>query len=154
MIRYRSATINDVDDIFRLTNAHAKAGLMLSRSKYKIINTIYSFYVAIDDSTKELVGCGALSPLWTDMAEVMALAVADAYKKQGIGKTIVLALLQRAREFGFPKVITLTYQVEFFQKLGFTLTDKDNFPRKLWRECLECPKLEQCDENAMYIDLN
>lgn len=154
MIRYRQATIKDVDDIFKLTNYHASAGLMLPRSKYKIVNTIFRFYVAFDESTNEVVGCGALSPLWTDMAEIMALAVADNYKGKGIGTTIVNALIQRAREFGFPKVITLTYQVDFFKKLGFTLTNKDNFPRKLWRECLECPKLEQCDENAMYIDLD
>lgn len=67
---------------------------------------------------------------------------------------MVSHLLKKAKGLGFPKVISLTYQVEFFKKLGFSVTDKDNFPRKLWRECLECPKLEQCDEIAMFIDFN
>lgn len=154
MIQYRNATINDVNTIFNLTNANAQAGLMLPRSKYKIINMIQSFYVAFDDETHEVVGCAALSPLWTDMAEIMALTVADDYQKKRIGQTIVEYLLVQAKVMGFPKVISLTYQVDFFKKLGFTITDKDQFPRKMWRECLECPKLENCDETAMYIDID
>ncbi len=153
MIQYRNATINDVDAIFKLTNKNASEGMMLPRSKYKIINMLFNFYVAIDSESKEVVGCAALSPLWTDMAEVMALAVSDSHQRMGIGKKMVEDLLVRAKELGFPKVISLTYQVEFFKQLGFQVTDKDQFPRKLWRECLECPKLEHCDEIAMYIDI-
>lgn len=153
MIKIRTATINDVDDIFSLTNANASAGLMLSRSKYKIINMIYSFHVAYDEETGKLAGCAALAPLWTDMAEVMSLSVADKFQGKGVGRLLVESLITKAREFGFPKVISLTYQVEFFKKLGFTITDKDEFPRKMWRECLECPKLENCDETAMFIDI-
>ena len=48
----------------------------------------------------------------------------------------------------------LTYQDRFFEKLGFQLVDKDLFPRKLMWECLECPKLEHCDERAYLKDLN
>ncbi len=153
MIQIRMATINDVDSIFQLTNENAKNGLMLPRSKYKIIGMIYSFQIAIDTSTGELAGCAALSPLWTDMAEIMSLSVSQKYQKQGIGRMLVESLILKAKEMGFPRVIALTYQVEFFKRLGFTVTNKDQFPRKMWRECLECPKLEQCDETAMYIDL-
>lgn len=153
MIQIRPATINDVDTIFEMTNANAEAGMMLYRSKYKIINMIYSFEVAFDNESGEIAGCAALTPLWTDMAEIMSLSVSDKFQKQGVGRKLVEKLIERAKIFGFPKVISLTYQVDFFKKLGFTVTDKDNFPRKMWRECLECPKLEQCDETAMYIEI-
>ena len=153
MIEIRTATINDVDAILELTNKNAAAGLMLPRSKYKIINMIYNFLVAIESETGELAGCAALTPLWTDMAEIMSLSVADGHQGEGVGRKMVEGLLKRAKDFGFPKVISLTYQVEFFKKLGFKVTDKDDFPRKMWRECLECPKLEQCDETAMFINM-
>ncbi|MBN2736714.1 MAG: N-acetyltransferase [Spirochaetales bacterium] len=154
MIIIRRPTVDDVNSIFRLTNKMAEKGLMLSRSKYKIITMLNGFLVAEDSETKQVIGCGAFSLLWTDMGEVMALAVDDAYQKKGVGKMLVNALLDEGRRLNVPEVITLTYQVEFFKKLGFALADKDKFPRKMWRECLECPKLEQCDEIALHIFLN
>lgn len=148
----RQATVGDVGAIFHLTNDHAQVGLMLPRSKYKIITMLNNFSV-VENEEKEVVACAALTPLWTDMAEIMALAVADECHGKGIGRLLCQSLIDKARQMGFPKLIALTYQVGFFQKIGFTVTDKDQFPRKLWRECLECPKLENCDETAMFLDL-
>lgn len=148
----RESTVKDTDAIFNLTNSMAAKGLMLMRSKYKIINMLQNFLVA-EDSEGRVVGCGAFSLLWDDLGEIMALAVADDYHGRGIGKTLVKNLIERGRRMKVPEIIVLTYQVEFFTKMGFTLTDKDKFPRKLWRECLECPKLEQCDETAMNMIL-
>lgn len=148
----RPATVHDVNAVFHLTNDHAQAGLMLPRSKYKIITMLNNFSV-VETAGKEVVACAALTPLWTDMAEIMALAVADEYQGKGIGTMLCRSLIERAKELGFPRIIALTYQVGFFKKIGFQVTDKDQFPRKMWRECLECPKLEQCDETAMFLDL-
>lgn len=148
----RAATVHDVNAIFHLTNDHAQVGLMLPRSKYKIITMLNNFSV-VENAEKTVVACAALTPLWTDMAEIMALAVADEYQGLGIGTMLCRSLIRRASDLGFPKVIALTYQVEFFKKIGFSVTDKDQFPRKMWRECLECPKLEHCDETAMFLDL-
>ncbi len=151
-VKLRQALVKDVPKIFELCNKNATKGLMLTRSKYKIITMLANFYVA-ENSDGEVLACAALSPLWTDMAEVMALAVDDTVQGKGIGSKLVSYLVERAATLGFPKVIALTYQVDFFKKLGFKITNKDNFPRKMWRECLECPKLEACDETAVYIDL-
>jgi amino-acid N-acetyltransferase len=154
MIQVRRATSEDVDAIFQLTNMMAERGYMLPRSKYKIVTMMCNFFVAEDTENREIAGCGAFNPLWTDMGEIMALAVSDDYQKQGVGKKLAEALLEEGRRLKVPQMITLTYQIDFFKKLGFTVTDKDRFPRKLWRECLECPKLEQCDETAMQLFLN
>jgi amino-acid N-acetyltransferase len=148
----RRAMVGDVDGIFRLVNAQAESGRMLRRSKYRIVTMLASFIVA-ETEDGALAGCGALFPLWTDCAEIVALAVDPAYQGSGVGKRLVGELLGRARDLGFPEVITLTYAVEFFSGLGFTVQPKDKFPRKLWRECLECPRLEDCDEIAMSIHL-
>ena len=152
-VTYRSATVGDVDAIFKLVNALAQSGQMLRRSKYRIVTMLANFVVAVSKSG-ELAGCGALFPLWTDSAEIVALAVEPSFQGTGVGKGLVAELLERARCLGFPEVITLTYAVDFFSRLGFSVQPKDRFPRKLWRECLECPRLEDCDEIAMSIHLD
>jgi amino-acid N-acetyltransferase len=151
-VRYRPAEVSDVDRIFKLVSSMAQSGLMLRRSKYKIITMLTDFVVA-ESSTGELAACGALMPLWTDSAEIVSLAVDPRFQGSGIGKGLIQKLLDRARRLGFQEVITLTYAVEFFSKLGFAIQPKDKFPRKLWRECLECPQLEECDETAMSFQL-
>lgn len=153
LYRARRAHVGDVQDIFRLTNGMAEKGLMLPRSKYKIITMLSSFYVAVDAESEAVVAAGSLSPLWTDLAEICALAVDEGAQGRGLGRFLVECLIAEGRRMEFPRIITLTYQVEFFSKLGFHIEDKDAFPRKVWRECLECPKLECCDETAMYLNL-
>jgi len=165
-VRVRRATARDVGAIFRLTNDMAREGLMLPRSKYKIITTLANFMVAeltdagvgnshahSEDTENGVVGCGAFSMLWTDMGEIMSLAVDNSYRYRGVGSLLVKALIEEGRRMRVDEIITLTYQIDFFKNLGFSVADKDEFPRKLWRECLECPKLEQCDETAMHLRL-
>jgi amino-acid N-acetyltransferase len=151
-VTYRPATVPDVDRIFKLVSAMAQSGLMLRRSRYKIVTMLTNFVVA-ESGTGELVACGALLPLWTDSAEIVSLAVDSRFQGAGIGKALVQQLLERARCLGFEEVITLTYAVQFFSSLGFVIQPKEKFPRKLWRECLECPQLEDCDETAMSFQL-
>ena len=148
----RRAKVGDVDQIFNLTSEMAGRELMLARSKYKIITMLTSFFVA-EDEEGLVAGSASCSLLWTDMAEICALAVRQDRQGEGIGRALVEAIIEEAGRLGIPRLITLTYQVDFFRKLGFTKENKDSFPRKLWRECLECPKLEACDETAMYLDL-
>lgn len=148
----RPATVKDINRIFELTNQMAEKGLMLTRSKYKIITILQNFLIAADENDYA-IGCGAFSLLWSDLGEIMALAVDPLWQKKGVGRELVSALISKGRFVKVPEIIVLTYQVEFFRKLGFTLTDKDKFPRKVWRECLECPKLEKCDETAMHMIL-
>jgi amino-acid N-acetyltransferase len=146
----RKTTVVDTDAIFAITNKMADRGLMLHRSKYKIVTMLNDFLVAEDRDTGNVVGCGALTLLWTDLAEINALAIEDEYQKCGIGTKIAGELLEEAKRLKVPDVITLTYKPDFFVRLGFVLSDKNSFPRKLWRECLECPKLEQCDETVLH----
>jgi amino-acid N-acetyltransferase len=149
----KRATADDVDSIYNLTASMAGQGLMLPRSKYKIVTSLTSFFVAVDNESGKVLATGSLAPLWTDLCEVCALAVHPVWQGKGLGTTLVRRLIEEARYLKMPKVITLTYQVDFFKKLGFKVVDKNEFPRKLWRECLECPKLESCDETAMVISI-
>lgn len=144
----RRAKATDVENMFNLIRANSEQGLMLPRSRYKIFSRLQGAVVAENDG-HEIVGCAILAILWGDLAEIQSLVIAPNMRGKGMGKRIVNALIDEAIELGIPKVLTLTYQVDFFSKLGFELIDKDSIPRKLWGECLECPKLESCDETAM-----
>ena len=151
-IKIRTTTVEDVEAIFQLNKTMADRGLMLPRNRYKILEMLNNFLVAENEEGK-IVGCGALSLIWMDLGEVMALAVDDDYQGMGIGGRIVRRLLKKAEQLKIPEVITLTYQIEFFKNLGFSVTQKDNFPKRVWRICLDCPKLENCDETALHIIL-
>lgn len=147
----RDATVEDVDAIVNLINYHAAKGLMLPKTPYKVYSTIQNFFVAEMDS--KIVGCVSLNVLWKDIAEICSLAVDNNYFGRGIGRLLITECIKKAKKIKVEKLIALTYQDTFFEKMGFKLTEKDKFPRKLWRECLECPKLEVCDEKAYVYEL-
>ncbi|OHD24393.1 MAG: GNAT family N-acetyltransferase [Spirochaetes bacterium GWD1_27_9] len=147
----RDAKVTDTERIVELINNYAGKGMMLPKTPYKIYSTIQNFFVIEIDGI--VIGCAALSVMWKDLAEVCSLAVDPNYAGKGYGRILVEKALERAKNLNIPRVIALTYQDKFFEKLGFKLVSKDLFPRKLWRECLECPKLEVCDELAYVYDI-
>ena len=151
MLSVRKATVDDVDRILKLVNYYANKGMMLPKTAFKVYRNLQNYFVVEDG--KKVVACAALIVLWNDLAEICSLAVDEQHMERGIGKKLVNKCIEEARKLNVPQLIVLTYQDEFFKKMGFHLVDKDSFPRKLMWECLECPKLEQCDEQAYLIDL-
>ena len=147
----RRATVPDADRIHELIEQHSSRGLMLPKTPYKVFNNIQRFFVVTEKDN--IVGCVSLSILWRDCAEITSLAVDGTQFGKGIGRMLVNRCIEEARELKVDTVFALTYQDKFFEKMGFHKVDKDMFPRKLWRECLECPKLEVCDEKAYLLHL-
>ena len=50
-------------------------------------------------------------------------------------------------------VFCLTHKPEFYARYGFTQSDVMTLPRKVWGECVRCPKFPQCNEIAMVVQL-
>jgi len=152
----RQATLADVERMHALINQFADQGLMLPKSRNKLYQNVRDFWVAekVDLATGERVfaGCGALHVLWEDLGEIRSLAVSEGFQGNGVGREIVRVLLQDAARLRLPRVFALTYQVAFFERLGFVEVDKDTLPRKVWGECLDCPKFPNCDERAVVLD--
>lgn len=146
----RKAKLSDTETIHKLVNFYAKKGLMLARSRSSLYENIRNYSVMVLDG--EVVGVGALSILWADLAEVRTLAVKEGYGHQGIGKKLVEHFLTEANELGIKKVFTLTYQQEFFEKCGFEVISKEHMPHKIWKDCLNCPKFPNCDEVLMVTE--
>jgi amino-acid N-acetyltransferase len=151
MIQFRKAHLADVEDIIRLITDYANEGLMLPRTRNSIYEGIWEYSLALTEG--RVVGVGALHVFWRDLAEIRSLAVEKAYTGQGIGARLVGMLVDEARGLKCPRVFTLTYQVGFFEKLGFYLADKKDMPHKVWKDCLNCIKFPDCDENAMILEL-
>ncbi len=147
----RKAKLSDSETMHKLVNQYAKKGLMLARSRSALYEYIRNYSVAEIDG--EVVGIGALSILWVDLAEVRTLAVKESHASQGIGKKLVEHFLKEARDLGIKKVFTLTYQEEFFKKCGFQVISKEQMPHKIWKDCLNCPKFPNCDEVLMVVEI-
>ena len=143
----RKAVVSDAEKIHYLINEYAKVGLLLPRSISNIYESIRDFLVFEEDG--KILGVCALSVIWYDLAEIRSLAVDKNHTRRGIGTSLVNSALQEAKELGIPKVFTLTYQVEFFKKLGFKIIDKNLLPHKIWKDCINCVKFPNCDETAM-----
>jgi len=151
MIEVRKAVLNDIDQVYKLVNQYADEELLLPRTKESLILNIQSIYVA--EEKGDVLGVACLAILGQDMAEVRSLAVDEKAQGRGIGKILVETIIGETRKIGISKLISLTYQVVFFEKCGFEIIDKSDMPQKVWTDCIHCPKFPKCDEVAMAIRL-
>jgi argininosuccinate synthase len=149
----RSAVTADLPAIVRLVNDHARRGEVLPRSALSIRDTLNDWLVG-EGPDGRLVACVSLLHYSPVLAEVRSLVVHDDVKGQGWGRTIVQALIARARHHKVPKLFALTRAVPFFQKVGFAITVKERFPEKVWRDCFICPVKHNCDETAVVLQLS
>lgn len=150
-MKIRKAAIPDLKEVHRLINEFARREEMIPRSINELYEHIRDFFVAEDDGS--VCGVCALHILWEDLAEVRSLAVRKEHQRKGIGKKLVRKCLAEARTMGISRVFVLTYQDDFFRKLGFIDTDKSRLPQKIWGDCVRCPKFPECDETALIISL-
>lgn len=148
----RAARPDDVAPMKALIDRYAAEDRMLERSEAFLRANLGDFLVATAAGT--FLGCGALAVLTRDLAEIRSLAVASEEGGRGVGRAIVLACIERARERRLRRVFALTLVPEFFTKCGFTLTSLGHLPEKSAAECPVCPKRFACDEHAMLLHLD
>ncbi|MFQ3573712.1 MAG: N-acetyltransferase [Thermodesulfovibrionales bacterium] len=150
-MKIRKAKISDIKSIQMLINMHAKKEEMLPRALNDLYESVRDFFVAEERGV--IVGTCALRVLWEDLAEIRSLAVKDELQRKGIGSKLVETCLKEADELGIKRVFALTYQRDFFKKIGFKDISKKKLPQKIWGDCLRCPKFPDCDEHAVIITL-
>lgn len=153
MYEIRKANIADVKPIHGLLMMAAMKGQLLPRALTYLYGHIRNFFVAYDIETGELLGCSALAPVWEDLAEVCSLVVREDMRGKGLGRELVETCIHDSKALGLSKVFALTYQEQFFHRLGFETVEKDVLPQKIWADCVNCPKYPDCDEFAVLYDL-
>ncbi|MCE5167747.1 N-acetyltransferase [Paenibacillus profundus] len=148
----RKATPDDIDTLFELIQHYAEQGIMLPRSRDILEKQLEHFVVA--ELGGQMVGCGSLCQLGSDLVEIRSLGITPGHKGKGIGSLLVDELVAEAKERAIPKVMALTYEAKFFQKNGFDIVQKEIFPEKVWTDCVHCKKRDCCDEIAVLKVLN
>ena len=113
----RRARTADVRSIARLVSGYVGEGILLGKQPVTFYEDVQEFQVA--EAGEDVIGCGALHVMWEDLAEVRSLAVERAWRRRGVGHTLLQALLEQARELGARRVFCLTFETEFFSRHGF-----------------------------------
>lgn len=169
-ISIRKARVKDARQILDLINYYAEQNLMLQRGPQYIYENIRDFMVAVEikehstdrkkinfsqdeESYGRVIGCGSLHILGEVMAEIRSMAIHQDYKGRGLGEKIVDLLIKEAIKLGVSTVFTLTMAEKFFTKCGFEKRVKEDFPLKVWGECVYCPKYFKCDEIGMIMEI-
>jgi len=143
----RKAKISDVKEIQQLIKLYSDRGRILPRSLSDLYDHLRDIFVYV--RARKVIGVCALHICWEDLAEIRSLVVREEERNKGIGLKLVKACLDESSVLGVKKVFALTYEPEFFGKLGFEKVDKAVLPHKIWTDCLKCFKFPDCDEEAM-----
>lgn len=108
------------------------------------------FVIALDNN---VAACAALEIFTEDLGEIRSLAVADTYKRRGLGQLLVNHIVAEAQSLGLRRLMALTYVPHFFHKLGFKRVPRGELPEKVWGVCVKCYKFNDCDEIAVLREL-
>ncbi|MCW4467305.1 amino-acid N-acetyltransferase [Glutamicibacter sp. MNS18] len=118
----RAARTSDVHAIRDLVRPLAEQRILLDKEAVTYYESIQEFVVA-EDSEGQVIGCGGLHVIWEDIAEVRTLASAAQWLGKGVGKALIKELVRRAQDLGVQRVFCLTFEVEFFERNGFTVME-------------------------------
>ena len=155
----RVAELRDAERIYALISGNSDQ--LVPRSLGNVVETIDRFVLA--EAAGELVGCAAyqihpeIGNAEAASVEVVSVAVTAAFRRRGIGRLLVEAVLAKVATFRPREVVVLTFAPEFFRSLGFVEIAKTEIMHKLYTGCINCTKHTNpftCPEIAMKRDLS
>ena len=147
-IVYKKATLQDIPAMQQLVQPEVESGIILPRSDDEIATNIRSYTLAFFKD--HLVGFSALHIHTPILAEVRSLIIAQEYRGKKIGENLVKELLKEAKSLYVSQVLALTYQQNFFERLGFLEIPKESLPEhKIWADCIKCKHFPICNEIAL-----
>ena len=143
----REAILPDAEHIHRLISSYSGDGTLLPRSLAEICENVRDFIVI--EREGEIVGCGALHLYGPHLAEIRSITVDQKHQKGGCGRLLVEALLDEADRHRVGCICLFPRTPEFFTRLGFTEAVRESLPDKINKDCINCPRLNNCDEVTM-----
>ncbi len=150
----RTAQLKDAEQIFALV--HLNRDQLVPRSMGNIVENIDRFTVAAIGG--DIVGCATyqihpeIGKSEEATVEVQSVAVRAPYRRRGVGRAVVEAVIRRVAPLAVKDVVVLTFAPGFFQKLGFETIEKTQIMHKLYTGCINCTKHADpftCPEIAM-----
>lgn len=127
----RRARTSDVPRIKELVDIYA-GKILLEKNLVTLYEAVQEFWVVELDG--ELVGCGALHVLWSDLGEVRTVAVHPKVRGTGVGHVLVEQLLNAARDLHLSRIFVLTFEVDFFGRHGFQEIDGTPVTAEVYEE--------------------
>ena len=118
MVTVRPATSGDLLDMETLISQSVEMGDVLPRTLEELTDLLPSFFVA-ETADGRIVGTAALEVYNQKLAEVRSLCTSPETRGEGIGRALVDACLDRAREKGILEVMAITDKEAFFRACGF-----------------------------------
>lgn len=109
-----------METLGRFIEPFVAQGRLLPRTKDELEDLTIDGFIAEDDG--RIVGFAALEIYSSKLAELRSLAVAADQQGRGIGKALVNACVERARQRHVFEVMAITSSEEFFQRCGFDFT--------------------------------
>jgi len=146
-LRTRGAVLPDVEHIHAIIQHYATKGVLLPRTIPELSENVRNFIVA--EEKGRIVGCGALHLYGMHLAEIRSIAVPNESHGRGVGRSLVRALMEEARRHAVTCVCLFTRTPQFFARVGFEVARRDMLPDKIYKDCVHCSKLTDCDEIAM-----
>lgn len=143
----RPASLDDVRQIYKLLKQYSDRGVLLPRPESDIYQSLREFLVIELDG--KIVACAALQIFTHQLGEVRSLAVAPEFAGIGLGSVLVGQIESEAVRIGLTRLMALTYEVRFFDRLGYEVVDMKVLPEKVWGACINCHKFRNCDEIAV-----
>ncbi len=116
----RRSVRDDVPAIHAFLRPFVSAGRLLERTMEELDQLADAGFVVIDRG--RVVGFVALEVYSKKLAEIRSLAIAGDYQGRGLGRRLVQACVDRARDREILEVMAITSSEEFFRTCGFDFT--------------------------------
>ncbi|HEX2905777.1 MAG TPA: GNAT family N-acetyltransferase [Phototrophicaceae bacterium] len=116
----RPAAAMDAETLADFLKPFVEEGKLLPRTLTELEELLPCFFVA--DMDGQMVGCAALEVYSPKLAEIRSLAVSAEARGLGLGKKLVRACTERARDLHILEVMAVTSADDFFMSCGFDYT--------------------------------
>jgi amino-acid N-acetyltransferase len=116
----RPASETDVDALSLFIAPFVEQGRLLPRTHDELEDLTVDGFIA--EMNGQIVGFAALEIYSSKLAELRSLAVSSQHQGRGIGKALVQACVDRAKQRHVFEVMAITSSEEFFQRCGFDFT--------------------------------
>ena len=117
---HQVSTDDEVDIVFRILSMYRRAGFLKPRSKAYIRDNRQRFFVTAIDGI--VVGCVEQKVIDERTVELGALAISTRFRNQRVGVHTVRSFIQRMREDGYTRFISLTNNPRLealYHQMGF-----------------------------------
>lgn len=123
-VRVRRARTSDVSAMVELMAPLVERRILLGKDLVELYGAVPEFMVAVDADDR-VIGYGAVHVMWENLGEVRTLGVSQDWLGRGVGHLLLDSIEQQARELGLTQLFCLTFEVDFFERHGFSAVSED-----------------------------